>query len=70
MIIQVTTDNRLYCFAADSTIQLVNGEERRMDKLQLEDFIKCPGKSFSGTSVSPITGWLHRMEEVEAEFVV
>ena len=64
------SDNRFYCFAADSTVQLADGKERRMDKLQLNNFVKSPKKNSSTINAAPITGWLHRMEDVEAEFVL
>ena len=70
LTIQVANNNYLYCFGADSTVQLANGEEKRMDKLELNDFVKSLGEDFTETSVFPITGWLHRMEEVDAEFIV
>ena len=64
------SDNRFYCFAADSTVQLANRREINMDKLQLNDFVKSPEKDSYEVNAFSITGWLHRMESVEAEFVV
>uniref|UniRef100_A0A183BKE1 HintN domain-containing protein n=1 Tax=Globodera pallida TaxID=36090 RepID=A0A183BKE1_GLOPA len=56
-----------FCFAGDTLVQLVDGSQKRMDKLTMGDWVA----SANGSQLlySMVESWIHRMPSEEAEFV-
>ncbi|KAL3081792.1 hypothetical protein niasHT_036509 [Heterodera trifolii] len=56
-----------FCFTGDTLVQLVDGTQKRMDKLTMGDWVA----SANGSQLlfSMVESWIHRKPEEEAEFV-
>ena len=44
--------------------------EKRMDELKLNEWIMTPSKNLSSVQDNRVKSWLHRMPEVDAEFLM
>ena len=58
------------CFAADSLVRLEDDSLKRMDQLTMMEWVKTPGAEFNHIGGAPLTNWLHRNAEEEAEFIL
>ena len=57
----------LFCFTADTLVETISGEKKRMDELAINDLVLTA----KGDSVgyAPVNYWLHRVPSQEAEFI-
>ncbi|CAJ0610585.1 unnamed protein product [Cylicocyclus nassatus] len=55
-----------YCFTADTTVHLIDGSKKRLDELQVEDWVQ----TLNGAEIqyAPVSFWLHRVPTQSAEF--
>ncbi|CAB3400763.1 unnamed protein product [Caenorhabditis bovis] len=56
----------LYCFTADSTVKTIAGEIKRMDELEVGEWIMGIGDT--GIEFFPVTFWIHRVPDMFAQF--
>ena len=56
-----------FCFTADTLVETISGEKKRMDELAINDLVlTAKGNSVGYASVNY---WLHRVPSQEAEFI-
>uniref|UniRef100_A0AC35GSL8 Hint domain-containing protein n=1 Tax=Panagrolaimus sp. PS1159 TaxID=55785 RepID=A0AC35GSL8_9BILA len=55
------------CFSGDTYVRTANGETKRMDELKIGEWVISPGDGKMG--ISKVVSWLHRMPELEMEFL-
>ncbi|KAE9547098.1 hypothetical protein FO519_009690, partial [Halicephalobus sp. NKZ332] len=62
-----SSSSSFYCFSGDSTVQLADGGVKRMDELQVGDWIQtAQGNKIGATEV---TQWIHRKTSEETDFL-
>ena len=56
-----------FCFTADTLVETISGEKKRMDELKVRDWVLTA----KGNSVGyvPVNYWLHRVPSQKAEFI-
>lgn len=56
-----------YCFTGDTKVRLIDGSEKRLDVLQVEDWVQ----TLNGAQVKyvPVSFWLHKVPSQSAEFL-
>uniref|UniRef100_A0AC34FQ49 Hint domain-containing protein n=1 Tax=Panagrolaimus sp. ES5 TaxID=591445 RepID=A0AC34FQ49_9BILA len=55
------------CFSGDTLVKVLNGNEKRMDELEIGEWILTAGDNRIG--YSRVISWLHRMPNIKSEFV-
>uniref|UniRef100_A0A914Q064 Hint domain-containing protein n=1 Tax=Panagrolaimus davidi TaxID=227884 RepID=A0A914Q064_9BILA len=55
------------CFSGDTYVRTANGETKRVDELKIGEWVFSPGDGKMG--ISKVVSWLHRMPELEMEFL-
>uniref|UniRef100_A0A914ZE91 Hint domain-containing protein n=1 Tax=Panagrolaimus superbus TaxID=310955 RepID=A0A914ZE91_9BILA len=59
---------RFLCFSGDTIITALNGQEKRLDQLEINEWILSSGENVA-VGYSKVNAWIHRMPKVEAEFI-
>uniref|UniRef100_A0AC34FM37 Uncharacterized protein n=1 Tax=Panagrolaimus sp. ES5 TaxID=591445 RepID=A0AC34FM37_9BILA len=59
---------RFLCFSGDTTVTTLNGKEKRLDELEINEWVLSSGGNVA-VGYSKVNSWLHRMPKVEAEFI-
>ncbi|WKY01949.1 hypothetical protein Q1695_015731 [Nippostrongylus brasiliensis] len=56
-----------YCFTGDTKVNLIDGSEKRMDELNVQDWVQ----TLIGSEVkyAPVTFWLHKVPSQTADFL-
>lgn len=55
-----------FCFSGDTRVRLANGEMKRMDELQLNEWVMSANAS--RTVYSSVESWIHRLPAKPAKF--
>uniref|UniRef100_A0AC35FA78 Hint domain-containing protein n=1 Tax=Panagrolaimus sp. PS1159 TaxID=55785 RepID=A0AC35FA78_9BILA len=61
------TGSNMACFTGDTEVQTLNGKIKRLDELDVDDWIYSAGDRKFG--FTRIISWLHRMPKLKFEFI-
>ena len=56
-----------FCFTADTLVETISGEKKRMDELKVHDWVLTARGNDVG--YAPVNYWLHRVPSQEAKFL-
>uniref|UniRef100_A0A914Y6H9 Hint domain-containing protein n=1 Tax=Panagrolaimus superbus TaxID=310955 RepID=A0A914Y6H9_9BILA len=56
------------CFSGDTLVTTLNGQRKRLDQLELNEWILSSGENVR-IGYSKVNSWIHRKPKVEAEFI-
>ncbi|EYB96349.1 hypothetical protein Y032_0151g2819 [Ancylostoma ceylanicum] len=61
-----STSGGYYCFTGDTKARLIDGTDKRLDELEVDDWVQ----TLKGAEVqyAPVSFWLHRVPHQQAEF--